>query len=367
MRTRNYSNPCQKAKDHLQKNYLTTDRGHKRTFSVNPLVNEYLLTATDDLKAARAAFSVKTYSQAIFLLQQSIEKTTKAYALLNGYLDEKASRLLSHDLPCIFEIIHKSALDDWNAYKAQFIENNKILSLIAGYEDNLKIAMEELESFRLELMRQKDVTKKYFLSMDEINEYIFVLDQIMIDWSGVLSSVKEIIPTFKELTKQYLALLSDPEQIKYLIEQNTKNEKSNIIKNTFDLSTDSERMQIYIDDFTQNFTNLSDLEQEKMLLSAQKVPEIILSGLALDFLNKALLLRLLNLTIPLSRHATLSRYPKEGGEFTPRKFYSEDLPLIILFPSFANHTEITIHYMEIFLQQMDEFHKTGSLKFDGTA
>lgn len=339
-----YRNPCQKTKDHMKEIYGDTSRKDICSQEADPLARPFLQMAYENLESSRELYKIKNYPDSIFLLQQSIEKATKSFGLFSGFLDEKAVKFIAHDLVCIFDIIHNHILNDIDQRNNRFDNNPQLYSFIENYRNDLYERMQELKEFKMDILNlQKIKNKKQFMKK-EIDLYIYNLDEI----KNVQSKLSTELNSYMNNIEKLLNYFSD---INF----------ENILSN---LPSDSLINEEVLSKIKESLKNNQNDDEEKIKIIKDKMKEIFnyfFNSLYLEFYQSTLLLQLLYLAIPLSRHVTLSRYPEPEKNFHPIDFYTKDLPLIDSFETLADHVEQCIIFMNTLFHQFEAFETNGNL------
>lgn len=285
----------------------------------NPqFAHNLLAMAYQDLHAARHLHEGGFNPQAIFYLEQCVEKGLKSYSIASGLIDEKeVRREISHRTLKIYEKTWKDLQE--RVLKAQEnLKNIPILEETIGsrmhFPEVIKEFDHSLDQLRT-LLNQDE--KSLLLTREELKKHIKILHDIHRDINQEKTRIqtKSVNPSKYRKIKQNLTA---------------------ILEVMF--ANQPERLQVAMEDLNQNFT-LDTYEKEKKNILLQKLPhnEIIQS--------------FFELSIVLQPHA-IARYPKSG--FNPIEFYNPDLPLIKSFSKLADISERTLNQVDELYQKYDE-------------
>ena len=119
----------------------------------------YLRMSLEDLKSSRILYLSKKYPQSIFLLQQSIEKTTKGITGIFKY---------SHETPKIYkDIVDKKIKEEMKILDNIKIDNEKMLALIKV----IKSLLSKIDSGKLNLKVGK-ITSPNFLLQYILSQHV---------------------------------------------------------------------------------------------------------------------------------------------------------------------------------------------------
>lgn len=146
-----------------------------------PYISQLLVLATDDLEVSNLLYSENRYRTALYHLQQSTEKTIKAYAMLYFGLKEKESSWdVSHTSPLaivlpVFRIAENLVIlqDSFNdkdkrsfsfsLFRKQFFSNNIFTILMQETKENTKIK-------KLQKLYKENIRNIIELSKDAISD-----------------------------------------------------------------------------------------------------------------------------------------------------------------------------------------------------
>lgn len=100
---------------------ITSTDPAKRAPNQEKIVRELVSTAKRDIDASRTLRSKGDYANAVFYLEQSVEKLTKAYALQLSFVTVGEAREVSHYSPQVF---FKLLQRQWSPYLMKIIESS---------------------------------------------------------------------------------------------------------------------------------------------------------------------------------------------------------------------------------------------------
>jgi HEPN domain-containing protein len=276
-----------------------------------------LETAKKDLETARLLYSEKFYAQAVFHLEQAIEKGTKALGIkLKIISDEKETKDIGHHAWRLYLKMVEKIEELWKAIEEQ------ILTSDSSSNQELKKVLEEI---------------KQVLVRDQVSEF------------------KDIVNTYsKEIT--FESALSQ-EALKEI--QNTLNKANKLRKEALNYSINDkiiESLNARRALFDQTLNSISDSNPRSALIqvSAQLTSR---KETFSAFIKKqypcyirlgSCLIYSLFLSLIFSPHSVKSRYPKEG--FNPSKVYTDRLPLIQTFKFFLKSAKVFLEDLEYVLK-----------------
>lgn len=282
---------------------------------------DLLATAHQDLKAAKCLYKSGFYPQAVFYLQQCVEKELKSYSVSQGIIDEEESRReISHKTLKIYEKNMKELRRRAIAQQEKIQENPHLAAAFQSQFNisDLNVKLEELEH-DLKKMTKLD-EKSFQLSDEEMKRAIKSLQDIHRNTCREKKKTmkKAVTPSEFQMMKRKLVEFLNIA----LIDQPMRLEKT-------------------MDELHLSFTMESYEKSMKEILCKTYTPLEIHSSL-------------FELSIILQPHA-VARYPKTG--FNPVDFYTMNLPLVKYFPRLADIAERTLAqidelYNESFLNQV---------------
>ncbi|MFA6363240.1 HEPN domain-containing protein [Methanoregula sp.] len=276
----------------------------------------FLATAQQDLKAARCLHENGYYPQAVFYLEQSVEKGLKSYSITLGIIDEsEARREISHKTLKIYEKSTKN-------FRQRVVTLQENLKKIPQLENffNQQVNFAEILGQRDHALDQihtllKQDIGSLRLTQEELNKHITSLQDLHREAQREKSKIQSrpITPSeFRKYKRSIVNMLraaipNDPEKIKQANEELNR-------------------------DFT--FETYEKIMKDAI---TRYVPPI------------EVFQSLLPLSIILQSHA-VARYP--APDFVPLEFYTPDLPLIKSFSKLADITERV-------LNQVDEIYQNA--------
>jgi HEPN domain-containing protein len=281
--------------------------------------NELRVIACQDLKAAKHLYKGGFYPQAVFYLQQSVEKGLKSYSVSQGFIDEEESRReISHKTLKIYE-------KNMKELRTRSIAQQEILQktpqLAAAIESRISFTefnakLKELDH-NLRKMTKPDA-KSFRLSDEEMKK--------------ALKSIQDIHRNTSRERKRTMKKAVTPSEF-----QLAKREFAEFL--TITLSNQPIKLEKIIEELDRVFTKEYYEKSMKEILCQIYIPMEVYSSL-------------FELSIILQPHA-VARYPKPG--FNPVDFYTKNLPLVKFFPRL---TDIT----DRILTQIDDLRKESLLK-----
>jgi len=241
-----------------------------------------------DLGSAILLYNSKLYSNSIFNLQQCIEKLTKSMGLIFEIIKTDQLKSINHFSHKVYKHASENSVKELNESEYQFDES--IIKALELYKANLKQGLEWIKS-----QRNSDFQH---IDLDELNELLdFIIGE---------KPTKEI---------NYNTIASNlAEQIKEFAEE---------------IKIENKSLKSYISEYSQD--NKTDV--------FKFIAELELISFAL---NKSLLL----LSLILSPHQNVSRYPCEECGSSPIDEYDENHPIIIEFEKIVWLVKISIDMYE---------------------
>jgi len=275
-----------------------------------PLARNTLDIARQNVNAAKCLYQNGYYPEAVFFLQQSVEKGIKAYGFYSGVIDEKfARKYISHQGSMFYS--HAA-----HNYKKRF-ENMR---------DNF-----HLVNF-VELVSRLNIPcfSEYFQKMDYVIEKIDDLNAK----KGRILNPSEYLSEFTMIDKNQDAadsvnqILQNRETLQPFILQfreQSKQEKKRLLHT----------LKFYIYDFRARFQLCGRFGEMVKETTDDQVRQFF----TYMYIELYSLSSLLGLAIITQGHEQASRYPDSQTNFTPLNYYSKDLQLIKDFPRLCEITE----------------------------
>jgi HEPN domain-containing protein len=283
--------------------------------------------AKKDLEAARLLYSKKFYAQAVFYLEQAIEKGTKALGVkLKIISDEKEAIKISHYTWRLHSKMVEKIMEQIQKIEELWkVTEEQILTSDSSSNQELKKVLEEiinpLIEYKNEATEFKDIVDTYY---EEITfESAFSHE--------ALKKIQNILNTTNKLRKKVL---------RYLTINNKIIESLNTWQ-TF---------------FGRTLNSISDPNLRSALnqVSAQLTSQM---GAVFTLIKKqypcyarlgSCTIYSLFLSLTFSHHSSKSRYPEE--DFNPLEVYTNRLPLIQMFKFFLKSAEIFLKDLEYVLK-----------------
>lgn len=267
--------------------------------------------ARQDLKAARGSLEKKLYPQAIFYLEQAVEKATKSMGLHHKIITEDDLQDIGHESIEVY---------------IRVLENLK--TKVKRFQERIK---------KFPKLRQTTLFKKY--ENLETGEFSKILDNLE---QHLKHQVRQI--SDDELKKAFLEL----DEIKTEIEKMKITEEE--MKN-FKLFI-QEIVNAIIEDYPA-VREKAEKELEKLESFSPEVIEEIIESLIIP--QSVCYNYLLFLSAALGPHATPSRYPFPKREHNPLVVYGEEHPLIKRFDKLTQTTGDVLNRMsKLFSQKVTE-------------
>lgn len=251
--------------------------------------------ARTDLDAAKCLFEQELYPQAVFYLQQSVEKANKSFAILNSIIedDEKELKDVGHDSLKVFWRTLNKQKEKLERIKDAFekIPELKDIKFLKGLdvEKNYEVAVDSLAAIK-GLSKEKDrivfIPKSEIVAivedLEKLDSQDLYLNQGKISEKGlneIKESLFEVLDVFHHLNPQKI-----------------------------------EEIKKDIDDF---FT-LNLMEEMIGVLQSAPIKDAI-------YVSRSLY----HLSLIMLPHAIITRYP--NNNHNPLTMYNKNLPLIQLF------------------------------------
>jgi HEPN domain-containing protein len=289
-----------------------------------------LETAKKDLEAARLLYSEKFYAQAVFYLEQAIEKGTKALGIkLKIISDEKETKDIGHHawrlyLKMVEKIMEQTQKIEelWKATEEQILisDSSSSQELKKVLEEIINPSIKQVLEFRDQASEFKDIVNTYSkeitfgsaLSQEALKKIQNILNKVnklrkeALNYS-INNKIIESLNAWRALFDQTLNSISDP------------NLRSALIQVSAQLTSQMETISAFI---------------------KKQHPCYIRLGFCLIYS--------LFLSLIFSPHSVKSRYPKEG--FNPSKVYTDRLPLIQTFKFFLKSAKVFLEDLEYVLK-----------------
>lgn len=274
--------------------------------------------AKQDLKAAKCLFDKGLYPQAVFYLQQSVEKANKSWAIMCNVIKEEEVKAIGHDP---FKVYVK---------------------ILKEQKDKLELLIERIKKFpklqETKLLKNFDFEKHYKRAADaltNVEKYYKVKGESLRDIKFLGEEFEEILYTNKE------DIISIIEELDSLKLQDYYPDDVKISKKEF---TEIKRAIIEILDV---FYYLNPKKVEKL---REEVEELFTTNLLEEAIKvfRSIPMRdiihvsqsLYYLSLLMLPHSIVTRYP--DNDYNPLTIYNKNLPLIQLFGDMVNIVEKTL-------------------------
>lgn len=274
--------------------------------------------AKQDLKAAKCLFDKGLYPQAVFYLQQSVEKANKSWAIMCNVIKEEEVKAIGHDP---FKVYVK---------------------LLKEQKDKLELSIERIKKFpklqETKLFKNFDFEKYYKRAADAltiVEKYYKVKGDSLRDIKFLGEEFEKILYTNKE------EIISIIEELKSL---KLRDYYSDDVKISKKECTEIKRAIIEVLDV---FYYLNPKKVEKL---REEVEELFTTNLLEEVIKVFLLIpmrdfiyvfqSLYYLSLLMLPHSIVTRYP--DNDYNPLTIYNKNLPLIQLFGDMVNIVEKTL-------------------------
>lgn len=267
--------------------------------------------AEKDLEASRTLYEKNLYPQAVFYLEQSIEKGIKSLGLHDGTLSkENLAGEIGHRPLKYFS----KWFEHWKEV-GRVIENSNIRNIFPELRDIRVIEGLPDQTDKIEEINEK---LEGFSKKRDISE-----KELMNSFTNILVSQKRIERSKEnfDVDEEWKYELSKWESIFSMFEKLFPNSSEGIREKVF------QKME----------KNKSDFKES--------LEKTVFYYYELAFCS----LTLLELSRIFTPHSIDSRYPNE--DFNPLEFYTEDFPLIKKFDSIIEMVEEVFQKMELFLKK----------------
>jgi HEPN domain-containing protein len=272
--------------------------------------------ARSDLEASKCLFGRELYPQAVFYLQQSIEKATKSFGLLNDVIKEDELKHVSHNPLKVY----KKSIEK---------QKKKIEKITDAIEKVPKLG----EAKIIKDLNFRNYHKKiaesltWFGSLDEVKEEILFIQK---------SELRFVIQELDNLESE---LESELESLKGV----TINSNEELLKVTLEESKKAsmEILEAFYEFSPQKIEKGKEDLNIKLDLNLMKV---VIRAIQLALIVKYVTYSLYYLSLIMFPHAIVTRYP--DNNHNPLKMYNKNLPLIQLFCDMVEIMEKTLSKLE---------------------
>lgn len=278
--------------------------------------------ARNDLEASKCLFERELYPQAVFYLQQSVEKATKSFGLLNDVIkEEELKNVVGHNPLKVY----KKSIEN---------QEEKIERITDAIEKVPKLGETKLiKDFNFRNYHKKIAESlTWFGSLDEVKEEILFIQK-----SELRSAIQELDNIESELESlQGININSNEELLKESLEE-YKKASMEILDAFYEFSP--QKIEKVKEDLYKN--KILDLNLMKEMIKAiQSAP--IKNAIYVTY-------SLLYLSLIMLPHALVTRYPDNNHD--PLKIYNKNLPLIQLFGNMVEIMEKTLSKLENLLTE----------------
>lgn len=270
-----------------------------------PTAQRFLAIAQQDLNAARCLYDHEYYPQAVFFLEQSVEKGLKSFAIFTGIINEKEARHpISHQTMKIFSKTTTGLKDKIDTLNSKIHSDPRLERMFDGIFDCSRLSAQVDRMLRFIQTVSKENAVTISKNDKRLRNYLVSLKKLHREYSEIQDIIQQFTISeteFRAFKKMLLSMMK-----RYFEEQ----------------PDDFKKVKKEVDEkLTYDFY----VKSMKDALSLFLPPMFIYSSFF--YLSRL-----------LAPHA-LSRYPE--GDFDPLEFYNCELPLIQEFPFLSDMTERT--------------------------
>ena len=277
-----------------------------------------------DLEASKLLFKNKLYPQAVFYLQQSVEKATKSFGILDNIITLKeAKQVIGHDSLKIYKKILDGLLKDMKDFE----------KIVHGHFQLSKTKIVGKMFFKF---NSKTISKylNSLTNIDELRAYSFSLTK---DVGSLVKFLNELAELELDNLVKFLNELGELELNRPSLPSiPTEQELKEFKKDMEELLNVFSKLNSEIVNQVKNRVN--------KLLDPDSKGEILGIGkFLMDLFYIPFSLFLLSYLLPCF-HAVNTRYPDEKGQ-NPREIYNEKHPLIQFYDDLVKIMEKTLSKM----------------------
>jgi HEPN domain-containing protein len=264
--------------------------------------DELLKIADKDLQTAILLFDNHYYAPALFYLQQSAEKSNKAFGLFLGITtEEELHSKIRHEPTKIYEKMFVNLKNNYKLLHEKLLQSPKVIKPGAirkfGFKQGIRHSerlVKRLENFR------KNKLKMVFLSSGEIKS---IFGEIEVEYNEILSRRFDEI----EFRKYIASIVEFLEALRYLNPSKIDEEKTKLM--TADLKEFKEK---YFHKLQKAFARYMRIYFVLFYLGIITMPHSVLTRYP-DYSEKATPVRIYNKQLPIIRHLPLlMRYQKDA-------------------------------------------------------
>lgn len=197
---------------------------------MDSLEQKLIRIARSDLKAARALFNEENYPQAVFLLQQAIEKTCKVFAIQNDLFKESELRkMVRHDSNKVFSKLAANHDHDYHKLIYNFLTSDSessIGNLLESKEVNQIMVSENFDEPTRELIdeliavieNEDEVVDGVFPNLDKLDKEASrdLLTTLIKKENVEIEITDEILTRFQQVIEQIPKYSKSGSQIMFM-------------------------------------------------------------------------------------------------------------------------------------------------------
>ncbi|WP_319506905.1 HEPN domain-containing protein [uncultured Methanolobus sp.] len=285
--------------------------------------NVLLNISKKDIAASKVLYENEHYPQAVFLLQQSVEKALKSLAVFGGDV-KNPSREIGHNCANYYKLTtdkYKAQIDRFENDE----EKTEVLCRLMGFDnEGLTESIQETKE------KMESAEKVINSAIKKPSKHRFLSDKDMLH---IISKLKEVESEFNLSISDNPSFFTNDEEFElYIID------KVNNIKNTYEFMISKHQ-----EDDSFSIEKAHELKENDMKFfsgidkaSWNKMGQMIIR---VNYVSKALYC----LSLITDAHAVSSRYPSKN--FNPIDFYTPDLSMIKNFELLLDFAEKAIDSM----------------------
>lgn len=273
----------------------------------------FLSVAKDDYHTSIDLYNTGHYPQAIFTLQQAVEKASKALAITLKIIKENEMREINHKTPKIFKkSIHEFLNNAISVHtETSLTSETKRLLLDAG------IDIEKIAGSKEQISINVDKIFEKAAGYDQSKELIAgIIENLKLNLDNLEKGQKK----FEENGFNEMQMNTIRHQVSTTIEYLTKKEPHLKIKRYASLICE------------ENFLN---------------------NTIQLTFKYGECSIALFYLALLTAPHAEKARYPDLNQGFDPLDYYTSDCPIVAALPELHTHTGIALDRLECLYNHME--------------
>jgi HEPN domain-containing protein len=306
--------------DDLEKKSLELQNAKKSLvpFEEISLPDRLLSMAGTDLDASILLYENGYYPQAVFLLQQSVEKTCKSPGIFFKIITEKdSSKYIGHKS---LRIVKKTTDDFTNSVRTT-------CQILTDNPDSIP-SLKHLDIDYAKTMLQID------LQMKNVYEYLESLDQ----YDLTDEQINMILAELKQQTD-----IAEKSLKKLTTEGISDNEYSDMANSLYEMLRSFVISMKIPEGHKSILIGLLPITMSQILPKKKQLVYLIQMILTI-LVCSITLFHLARITAP---HAVCSRYPNTKDSFDPLEYYSKDCPLVVNMPEIFRYTQIAIERVDL--------------------